>query len=463
MKKRMLIMKMLIIIAIILAILLCWANIHALISGSGWVNAGSEFLIASGIVVLLHVLLLFILIGTAKRLPLDLMMFVWGLLIFLYLLPTLMSLVEYVQDEIRWKTEEAAYHRITAGTATMDDFVCCYKGDDENMIIDAFKYGYRGIADTILTAVCDTSSNRIFNNSDAWNKYVEKYGKKIARSKVLGVCLVTATKQGPPEVVKALLDAGADVNQVKGWDSPLTIAIEEKQLDIVNLFLERGADVNLTSSFYSPLIVAARTGQLDIARSLLKRGANVNLVDHTSPLIAAISAEQSDMVHLFLEQGADVNLTTDTLNSTGAASPLIAAISAEQPDMVHLLLERGADVNLMTGPSHQFGAASPLIAAVNAEQPDMVHLLLEQGADVNALDSDKLDALLYAVRKDNVDIVKLLIKHGANVKRKYPKHLNGIEPYEPLLYFAKALENRKIIDYLTSEYPEVLINENTDE
>ncbi len=61
--------------------------------------------------------------------------------------------------------------------------------------------------------------------------------------------LLFAARQGHIDAATALLDAGADVNQVSPGDktSPLLMAIINGHFDLANLMIERGADVKLAS------------------------------------------------------------------------------------------------------------------------------------------------------------------------------------------------------------------------
>jgi hypothetical protein len=238
-KKR----KMLIIIAIILAILICWANLHTLINAHSWVNAGAAVVIVMGIAILLHAVLLFILIRTAIKLPLKEMLFAWGFVIFLYLLPMLVSHFNSIEYRKQGVAKQTAIQRINEGTATLDDFVYLYKDDDERIILESIKQGYRNVAEEVLTAVCDTSSDRIFGNRSLRREYLEKYGREIARKKVLGLWLIEAAGEELSEGVEMLLAAGADINHAGSRQrTPLIAAIQNPEM--VRLFLEQGADVN---------------------------------------------------------------------------------------------------------------------------------------------------------------------------------------------------------------------------
>jgi cell wall assembly regulator SMI1/ankyrin repeat protein len=58
--------------------------------------------------------------------------------------------------------------------------------------------------------------------------------------------LVAASRNGSPEVVRMLVEAGADVNEVSRWGTALHLAVDEKRVDTVEALLAAGADPTLT-------------------------------------------------------------------------------------------------------------------------------------------------------------------------------------------------------------------------
>ncbi len=80
-----------------------------------------------------------------------------------------------------------------------------------------------------------------------------------------------ASQQGHPEVVKLLLEAGANVNKAEkeeGFTS-LLMASSEGQPEVVRLLLEAGADVDKTDKKgRTPLIVASMLGHTEVVKLL---------------------------------------------------------------------------------------------------------------------------------------------------------------------------------------------------
>jgi uncharacterized protein len=86
-----------------------------------------------------------------------------------------------------------------------------------------------------------------------------------------------------PEIAAMLLDAGADINAhnrhkfAGPGNSPLSAAVYQDRREVVRLLIERGADVNQgDNAGFTPLHLAATLGYSEVARVLLDAGADPN-------------------------------------------------------------------------------------------------------------------------------------------------------------------------------------------
>ena len=102
-------------------------------------------------------------------------------------------------------------------------------------------------------------------------------------------------RHGMPDnsnLVKALLEAGADVNIRDDHDeTPLLVATYLNKSKSIRLLLEHGADPNARNGKgETALVLAAHYADAEIVKELIQRKANVNLVakDGTGPLEAAL-------------------------------------------------------------------------------------------------------------------------------------------------------------------------------
>ena len=99
----------------------------------------------------------------------------------------------------------------------------------------------------------------------------------------LHAALVQAA-DGDLEWVRELLAAGADPNGM-----PLIMAIQAREPEIVQALIDAGAKVESGFADTTPLVRAIQSQDPGIVRMLIDAGANVNAVapDGTSPLAAA--------------------------------------------------------------------------------------------------------------------------------------------------------------------------------
>ncbi|KAK0666772.1 ankyrin repeat-containing domain protein [Cercophora samala] len=250
------------------------------------------------------------------------------------------------------------------------------------------------------------------------------------------------------DIVKTLLDAGANPNVVTDEESgshgfPLLFAVKRDRLDLVKMLVERGADVNLKAGvLITALQAAVELEDPAIFNLLLEAGADVNLASDYSdltgsindgldkgPITALQSAAWHGKDHLItrlVEAGA--HLSVD-LGDEAPTPPFISALQAASlrghSSAVDLLLTLGSDPNQKGG---IFTTA--LMAACSCGHLEVVRSLLAAGATTEIIASSFYTSPLMAacfLEDVDVEIVKLLVQHGAEVDTRagawgYPLH-----------------------------------------
>ena len=120
----------------------------------------------------------------------------------------------------------------------------------------------------------------------------------------------TAIEFKHPEVVKLLIDAGANVNEAGEYGQTMVmLASDHKNLEILNLLIQAGADVNRPNDYkIAPLASAAEQGNKEIVEALIKAGANVNARNTYggTALQVAVMRGSIDIVKMLIDSGADV-------------------------------------------------------------------------------------------------------------------------------------------------------------
>ncbi len=220
--------------------------------------------------------------------------------------------------------------------------------------------------------------------------------------------LIAACTFGRKEVVRALLDKGADVNAKN--NSGLTALISASYLghiEIVQALLDKGADINASANNgATALIFASANGRAEVVELLLKNGADVNAQrnDGATALMGASSKGRQEALQLLLE-----NIADGKAQSNGGAAASMAAHQNDPEEIAELLVANGANVN-----AKMEHGETALMFASREGRKEFVALLLARGADVNAKADDGSTALMIASQKGHEDVMKLLVRAGAN-------------------------------------------------
>ena len=124
------------------------------------------------------------------------------------------------------------------------------------------------------------------------------------------------------EVVKALIDAGADINAGRQWRTHLGEFVTKGHLEVADLLIRHGAEVNkkndrgkttLQAMIYPPSWLERYGDPVPGIELLLANGADINILsdDGQTALDIAIEQENEDVAALLRERGG---LRTDELS-----------------------------------------------------------------------------------------------------------------------------------------------------
>ena len=127
--------------------------------------------------------------------------------------------------------------------------------------------------------------------------------------------LHAAAEEGNVDLVKSLLERGADINDRDAYGgTPLYRAAAQGNVEVVDLLIEQGAEVDSPNNQgWTPLHIASQPGHLEAARVLIDHDANVNArqQNHWTPIHFSAINDHLELVKLLLECGADVHAIND--------------------------------------------------------------------------------------------------------------------------------------------------------
>jgi ankyrin repeat protein len=184
----------------------------------------------------------------------------------------------------------------------------------------------------------------ITGNVSAASKLIAAGAPLEIFDKDLRTPLCEAAKHGQRDVAAALLDAKANAEaQCRGLGlTPLHIAAGADASEVVKLLIERGANVNSLNVWHqTPLHQTAMEAPSGVGPAKLLILAHAELEVHDNrdytPLLAGVGRGQADFVRVLLEAGANPNATL----AAGSRS-IDVAMAKNHPELVPLLREHGA-------------------------------------------------------------------------------------------------------------------------
>jgi uncharacterized protein len=232
-----------------------------------------------------------------------------------------------------------------------------------------------------------------------------------------------AARQGSVSATIALLDKGANINEVTQSEqsTPLVLAIANGHLDVAKILVERGADVNKVNVMEETPLYAT---------------IDVQWVPHEwspEPIVAQEKTSYLELMKLILDHGANPNARLGRsiwsrvlsenrvwIDVSGSTAFMRAAM-ADDLKAMQLLKDHGADPNIATSTG-----TTPLMAAsglgwganYSATAPNRmaaVQYCIAQGGKITAVDDLGFTSLHGAAFVGDLQLIKFLVDHGAKI------------------------------------------------
>ena len=236
--------------------------------------------------------------------------------------------------------------------------------------------------------------------------------------------LLFAVRAGALDATRALLDAGADIDDtLSDGQSALVVAAANAHWELADYLLDRGADPNLAGAGWNALHQTVRTRRPNPSGGL------------AGPIPTG-SVDSIDVVRKLIARGVDVDARMMTngmkdgqrsrLNRLGATAFFLAAKNTDVEAM-RVLIEAGADPRIPSA-----DGTTPLMVATGIaifipgedggslpgqedEVLEAVRMCVELGTDVNATNFRYETALHGAAFRGVNRIVEYLVEQGADL------------------------------------------------
>ncbi|CAK4120620.1 unnamed protein product [Aphanomyces euteiches] len=310
---------------------------------------------------------------------------------------------------------------VAAGKGNAEAVVLLAADADAHVLNFATEEGWTAFMWAAMNGHADVV--RALVDAGADTSLADKASKRGRHAGELREALWMAAKNGNVATVRQLLNRGGEPNWAppdeKGWTA-LMVACAKGHVATVKTLLARGASVDIAASTgVTPLMCASAAGKIAIAKELLAHHADVNAIneDGGTALHGAAFYGHLAVVQVLANRGADLNMT----DKTGRTAQDLAKRSQhddiviwlqekEQGHLAEQQREQSQDRNL----SYE-ASASRLFEAVKWGDVQMVQELLGDGSSVNSQDKFGRTALMEACIEGHTDVVQVLIAHDANV------------------------------------------------
>jgi ankyrin repeat protein len=322
---------------------------------------------------------------------------------------------------------------------------------DQTALMWAVEQRHADVARTILAAGADVHAR-----SNVWRQLENTAGNTNAAGDFEmahggSTPLLFAARQGDVDTAAALLDGGANVNDIDAaGTSALVIAVHSDHTALSLFLLSQGADPNAAKAGYTALHAAVLRGNLELVKALVARGADPNaLVAHGTP---------------GRRLSADYSLRYQMIG----ANPFWLAARFGEPEMMRVLADSGASafsipkdgttalkaaIGFVRGlTENRRGRYGVPVDRVREEQVTLeaARIAVDMGVDLNAVDPAGDTALHDAARQRFNTVVEFLIARGAdpNIRNKRKQTVLGAVLAETSETSASGVDRQRTIEVL---------------
>ena len=286
-----------------------------------------------------------------------------------------------------------------------------------------------------------------------------------------------ASQSGHGEVVRKLLEAGANANAYTSTGvSSLHFAAQADAAEAIRALIEHGAEVDARDTFSSrtPLMFAAYRGAVDATQALVRADADLSATTDVKDYVEISAAANTDRARRNRIRAAaeppepesdreqprggnnnsrranssrapcvapglpEIRSSTEQIGQQGGFAALHFAAREGHIEAARLLMEAGADIDQMTAGDQ---STALLVAAINGNY-DLARVLLDADADPNLLSDDGAGPLFatlniewslrtwypqpQAFRQQQttyLDLMELLLEAGADPNEQTQTHI----------------------------------------
>jgi len=218
--------------------------------------------------------------------------------------------------------------------------------------------------------------------------------------------LITAAKDGDIETVISCINSGVNIHLVN--EEALFRAVEGGHIEIVRLLLDHGADVNAK---YNNMIIkwSFRRRNFELIELLLDHGADIQ-----AALVYAIDIGKLDIVEFLIEKGAELD---------SVPKKLYNAIRTRNIELVNFILDYGFDTN-----EYPQALIEALTQALYDHNYELGKFLIDKGADINKIKINNSKRSIYHINIDDIYSYLVNYQKYKNIMEDINEEIKALPP-----------------------------------
>ena len=237
---------------------------------------------------------------------------------------------------------------------------------------------------------------------------------------------------GHENVVRVLVDYGADVKSRCNEGSVLDFAIDRKNISLIQFLLDKGVFLE-SSFFYRSHQNVWREGMA----FYFDKGKQISAADLGGLVYKDIRAGVSfDNIKLLVEQGADLTAYQNGI--------IYGAVHRADLDFIKYMISKGAPINFIGAqPNHvEKAEQNPFVMAVAIGRTDILNCLFDSGGLLPAGGDGYIWYHLF--RHNNLDLTRLIVSKGLKIDISFSEYNPVLGRHETFFVLERAIASKNI-------------------
>eukprot|EP00833_Pecoramyces_ruminatium_P018011 jgi/Orpsp1_1/1192043/evm.model.d7180000090145.2 len=200
-------------------------------------------------------------------------------------------------------------------------------------------------------------------------------------------------------ILKILIPGYLNINNedIDG-NTALIYAIKYQNFEIIKYLVDNGADMNVVNKKINVIYHLINNNNIDILKYLVDNNLNINKKDQYGQTLLgySISLKNEQIINFLIQHNADFSGISNKIEILD-------------------LITKNNNLNLINFIVFNSGIYEILKEIIDKDRIDILKIIIDNNLDINIRDKNDNTILMYAIEKRKINIIKYLIDNGADI------------------------------------------------